>query len=103
MDPSLIYRALANPARCQIMEWLKDPERHFDDTRYREHGLDIRDGVCVQDIQTKLGLSQSVTSTYLQSMQRAQLLTSYRYSKWTYYRRNEEAVRAFAKYVAEQL
>ncbi|MCM6772147.1 helix-turn-helix domain-containing protein [Nocardia sp. CDC159] len=103
LNVDLIYRALANPARCRIMEWLKQPGAHFDDARYREHGLDIADGVCVQDIQRKLGLAQSVVSTYLQSMQRAGLLSSYRYSKWTYYRRDEETVRAFAEYVATRL
>lgn len=52
-------------------------------------------GVCVGSIQEKSGLTQSVISSYLASMQKAGLLESRRYGQWTYYRRNEEAITAF--------
>ncbi|MCP5774335.1 transcriptional regulator, partial [Klebsiella pneumoniae] len=29
MDPDLIFKALANPTRRQILEWLKSPEQYL--------------------------------------------------------------------------
>ena len=49
-------------------------------------------GVCVGEIQKKLGLTQSTTSHYLAILQKANLLTATRIGKWTYYRRNEETI-----------
>lgn len=96
VDVGEICKVLANPTRLRILELLKDPQAHFDRQKYTAHGLDINDGVCVQDLQNATGLSQSVTSTFLKGMQAAGLLTSHRAGRWTYYRRNEEALRAFA-------
>ena len=47
--------------------------------------------------------SLSVISKYLGMMESAGLLESARFGKWTYYRRNEENIRKFARYVARDL
>lgn len=103
MDPSLIYKALSNETRRQIMVWLKDPEQYFDKSPYIEHGIDFRIGVCVSDIQTKAELAQSVVSNYLLTMQKAGLLEAERYGKWTFYRRNEKTIQQFAEYIRAEL
>ncbi|OKJ08330.1 ArsR/SmtB family transcription factor [Kitasatospora sp. CB01950] len=103
MDPLAVYKALANPARLQFLEWLKNPAEHFDESAYREQGLGFHIGVCVGDIQARSGLSQSVVSSYLQSMKDAGLLESERIGKWTYYRRNEGTIRALAAHIADEL
>ncbi|KPV55753.1 ArsR family transcriptional regulator [Paenibacillus sp. A3] len=103
MDPSLIYKALSNETRRQIMVWLKDPEQYFDKTPYIEHGIDFCIGVCVSDIQTKAELAQSVVSNYLLTMQKAGLLEAERYGKWTFYRRNEKTIQQFAEYIRAEL
>ncbi|PRB35884.1 transcriptional regulator [Arthrobacter sp. MYb23] len=103
MEPELVYKALANPARRQILQWLKSPGEHFDEDEYRSKGLEFSSGVCVGDIRAKTGLAQSVVSSYLQGMQRAGLLQSERIGKWTYYRRNEKAIREFADFVSAEL
>ena len=36
-------------------------------------------------------------------LQDAGLLISERYEKWTYYRRNEEAIQALAEYIKKEL
>ena len=36
-------------------------------------------------------------------MQRAGLLESRRFGKWTYYRRNEETIRKLAEYIGKEL
>jgi len=99
----LIYKALSNETRRQIMLWLKQPEVHFVEAKYLEQGLTFRTGVCVADIQAKSGLAQSVISSYLLTMQQAGLLQSERIGKWTYYRRNEKTVQQFSDYIRNEL
>jgi ArsR family transcriptional regulator len=103
MEPSLILKALSNETRRQILFWLKHPEEHFDETPYLQHGLTPKIGACVSDIQEKAGLAQSVVSSYLLMMQKADLLEAERYGKWTFYRRNEKTIQAFADYIRDEL
>lgn len=100
MDTVEIFKALANDKRLEILQWLKEPEKHFDTTNEK---LMLRGGVCVGDIQTKSGLSQSTISQYLSIMQKAELLESVRNGKWTYYRRNEETLAKLASFIGQKL
>ncbi len=99
-----IFKALANEKRLQILEWLRDPGANFP-----PQGLHIPEGdsfdnsVCVGSICEKLNASQSTTSHYLDMLQRAGLLESRRFGKWTYYRRNEEAIRELGRYISTEL
>lgn len=79
-----IFKALANPTRLQILDWLKTPEEYFPDQQEP-----FSTGICVGQIQRKTGMTQSTISENLSVMQRAGLLTSIRKGQWTYYRRNE--------------
>ena len=74
MDALAIFKALSNPTRLQIMEWLKYPSRFFDENSYTQQGLGFGVGICVGDIQRRSGLAQSVMSAYLQAMKEAGLL-----------------------------
>lgn len=103
LDLAPVYRALTNETRRRILELLKDPGRHFDRTKYDGYGLDLEDGVCVQDIQQATGASQSVTSTYLKELLDAGLLRSQRVGRWTYYRRDEHAIRAVVEQISRTL
>jgi len=103
VDPLIVFKALANPARLQFLQWLKDPAEHFDEGAYHQQGLGFHIGVCVGDIQARSGLSQSVVSSYLQMLKDAELLESERIGKWTYYRRNERTIEAFADYIRNDL
>lgn len=98
-----VYRALANDTRRLILDLLREPRTHFDGEQYRGLGLSIEDGVCVQDIQKATKISQSVASTYLKSLQDAGFLTSYREGRWTYYRRDEKAIRTIADRIGQSL
>ncbi len=61
------------------------------------------DGVCVSIIQEKAKLSQSTVSSYLSTLQRAQLVTSKRIGPWTYYQRNEQKIADFLEKLNQQL
>ncbi|MBI1277948.1 MAG: helix-turn-helix domain-containing protein [Anaerolineaceae bacterium] len=91
-DELEVFKALANENRLLILQWLKHPEQHFPPHKEVE-GFD--NGVCVAFIQAKLNLSQAATSQYLSILQKAGLLIATRIGKWTYYRRNEEALAHF--------
>lgn len=79
-----VFRALANPTRRQLLVWLKDPLGFPG----QEPG-DVEVGVCVTDIQQRVGLGQSTTSQYLAMLRQAGLVVATRRGKWTYYRRDE--------------
>ncbi|WP_331766485.1 metalloregulator ArsR/SmtB family transcription factor [Embleya sp. NBC_00896] len=83
-----VFKALANPVRLQMLEWLRDPERHFP----VEQAIADDVGVCVSHIQAKTGLAQSTVSAYMASLERAGLVRSTRVGKWTHYRRDEQHI-----------
>ncbi len=72
MDLDLIFKALANPIRRQILEWLKSPEQYLS---VEECG-GFQRGVCAGQIE-KLGqVSQSTMSNHLSVLQQAGLITA---------------------------
>lgn len=95
-NPIDIFKALSNEARIQILEWLKYPTIHFSPQEGNEL-LEV--GVCVSQITEKLNMKQSTTSQYLSILQRAGLVHAKRKGKWTYYRRNEEAINQIGRFL----
>ncbi|WP_030250548.1 MULTISPECIES: ArsR/SmtB family transcription factor [unclassified Streptomyces] len=96
-----VFKALGNPARLQIMQWLKDPETHFGEY---EPIADRRSvGVCVTHIQAKAGLAQSTVSSYMSTLERAGLVRPTRVGKWTHYRRDEERLAQLAREIGSNL
>ena len=92
-----VFKALGNPARLQILQWLKDPDENFGDFE----PIADRDsvGVCVTHIQAKAQLAQSTVSSYMNTLERAGLVRSTRVGKWTHYRRDEERLAQVARTV----
>ncbi|MDQ1018204.1 ArsR/SmtB family transcription factor [Streptomyces afghaniensis] len=90
-----VFKALGNPARLQIMQWLKDPEAHFG--AYEPIADRRAVGVCVTHIQAKAGLAQSTVSSYMSTLERAGLVRPTRVGKWTHYRRDEERLARLAR------
>jgi DNA-binding transcriptional ArsR family regulator len=97
----LVFKALANESRLKILQWMKDPEKHF--------GCDRPTGdsrgklVCVGEIQKKLGLSQSTASHYLSLLMQAGLVVPRREGQWTFYERNEEKLKEVGKFLKEEI
>ncbi|MGS0740278.1 ArsR/SmtB family transcription factor [Glaciimonas sp. GG7] len=90
MNFDLIHKALANPVRRQILQWLKTPNEYFSE---QEYPLEM--GVCCGLIDKRTGLSQSTVSAHLATLQRAELVSVKRVGQWVFYRRNEETIQTF--------
>jgi DNA-binding transcriptional ArsR family regulator len=99
-NPAEVFRALASPKRLQILEWLRDPVAHFPPQR---DGDLVDDGVCVIFIADKLGVAQPTATTHLQALARAGLVTSKRVGQWTFYKRDEAAIRTFKRHLDHEL
>lgn len=95
-----VFKALSNPTRLQIVKGLKDPEKNFPP---QDEGDVHAVGVCVSSIQEGIGLSQSTVSGYLATLQRVGLVEVRRIGQWTYYKRNEAAIKSFAEAVGKDL
>ena len=95
-----VFRALASPKRLAILEWLRDPVAHFPPQR---DGDLVSDGVCVIFIAEKLGVAQPTATTHLQALARAGLVTAKRMGQWTFYKRDEPAIRAFKRALRDEL
>jgi DNA-binding transcriptional ArsR family regulator len=100
MSDVTIYAALASERRLKILEWLKDPEAHFPPQR---DGDLVKDGVCVMFIADKLGVTQPTATSHLQILARAGFVTSKRAGQWTFFKRDERAIRVLKKSIREQL
>ena len=85
-------RALANSKRLLILEWLKNPRKHF---RPQVDGDLVEDGVCSVFIAEKLGVSQPTASEHLKILTQAGFITPSRIKQWIFYKRNEERIREF--------
>lgn len=90
MIPSIAIRALANDRRLQILEWLKNPTKHFPP---QVDGDLVKDGVCGCLIARKLHISQPTTSEHMKILCQAGLTRSKRIKKWTFYKRDESRIK----------
>ena|ERR1700722_12906803 len=94
MTLSLAFRALSNPGRLQILHWLRHPQKHFPP---QIDGDLIKDGVCGLLIAKKLRVSQPTASEHLKILVQVGLIRAKRIKQWTFYKRNESAIRSLKK------
>jgi DNA-binding transcriptional ArsR family regulator len=87
--PARIVKALANERRLEIMNWLRDPARHFPP---QVDGDLVKDGVCGLYIADKLGVSQPTASEHLRILTHAGLIRGKRIKQWTFYKRDEKRI-----------
>jgi DNA-binding transcriptional ArsR family regulator len=98
MKIALALRALANERRLQILDWLRDPRRHFRD---QVDGDLVEDGVCGVLIAEKLGVSAPTLSEHMRVLTAAKLVRAKRIRQWTMYRRDEAAIDAVKRAIRE--
>ena len=89
-----VLKALASDPRLAVLAWLKDPVAHF---RAQVDGDLVKDGVCADFLREKLGISPATASRHLTLLVEGGLLIATRKKGWTFYRRNEAAIRSFVK------
>ena len=95
-----ITKVLSNSTRLDILNWLKKAEDNFPPHQDLGH---FDDGVCGQYIINKTKLAQPTISSYLSQMCEAGLLIATRHGKWTYYKRNEDNIKAFTEKLKDDL
>jgi DNA-binding transcriptional ArsR family regulator len=98
MTTDLALRALANDRRLQILDWLKQPRKHFPP---QVDGDLVKDGVCGVLIADKLGVSQPTASEHLKILSQAGLIRGKRIKQWTFYQRDETGIRQIKKLLAK--
>lgn len=100
MDTIKIFKALAHPTRLQILSLLKTPSQSFTAENHLNKDLV---GICVQEMQMVLGISQSTTSQHLAILQDAGLLTSQKIGKFTYFKRDERTFKQLADDISNKI
>ena len=98
MDIATALRALANERRLQVLDWLKDPRAHF---REQADGDLVDDGVCGLLIAEKLGVSQPTVTEHMKLLVDIGAVRAKRIKQWTFYKRDEERLRAIKTAIAE--
>src|SRR5262252_2093561 len=98
MKIAIALRALANERRLQILDWLREPRKHF---REQVDGDLVEDGVCGLLIAEKLGVSAPTVSEHMRVLTAAKLVRAKRIKQWTMYRRNEAAIDAVKRAIKE--
>ena len=87
-------RAIADPARRRILQALK------------ERGacsIGKDEGLCASDIEPRVHLSQPTISHHMSILKKAGLVEAKKLGQWMWYRRNETALREFARALRESL
>src|ERR1700686_544037 len=100
MDVPAALRALANERRLQVLEWLKDPRSHF---REQVDGDLVDDGVCGLLIAEKLGVSQPTVTEHMRLLVEIGAVRAKRIKQWTFYKRDEERIRALKAAITQEV
>lgn len=100
MNIPAALRALANERRLRILDWLKDPRAHF---REQVDGDLVEDGVCGLLIAEKLGVSQPTVTEHMKLLVEIGAVRAKRIKQWTFYKRDEESLRAIKAAILEEV
>ncbi|MGB4778538.1 ArsR/SmtB family transcription factor [Microbacterium sp.] len=100
-DALEVFKALSNPVRLQILQWLRQPRENFPVERAIADPDEV--GVCVTHITEKVGLAQSTVSSFMSTLERADLVVSTRVGKWTHYKRNEVKIQRLVNQLGSSL
>jgi ArsR family transcriptional regulator len=100
MKVAVALRALANERRLLILDWLRDPRKHFPE---QADGDLIDDGVCGVLIAEKLGVSAPTLSEHMRVLTAAKLVRAKRIKQWTMYRRDEAAIASVKRAIQDKV
>ena len=83
-----LLHAVADPARRRILQALKERGAS---------SIGKDEGLCASDIEVRVRLSQPTISHHMSVLTKAGLVEAKKRGQWGWYRRNEAALRAFAR------
>jgi DNA-binding transcriptional ArsR family regulator len=86
--------AIANPARRRILQALKERGAS---------SIGKDEGLCGSDIERRVHLSQPTISHHMSVLKTAGLVEAKKLGQWMWYRRNETALRDFARELRDSL
>lgn len=89
-----MLRAIADPARRRILALLKQPGCC---------AIGKSSGMCACDVEGQIRLSQPTISHHMAVLRKAGLVEAEKVEQWMWYRRNEQALRALAQQLREEL
>ncbi len=92
-DLLLRLKAVASPVRLAILGDLKAPTINYPP---QVDGDPVADGICADFIRERLGIAAATASRHLTLLTDAGLLIATRKKGWTFYRRDEDALRRLA-------
>src|SRR3954467_8762846 len=91
-NAELIFKALGDPLRVRILEFLRRPDAEC---------CSVEDRVCACDLEGLLGLSQPTVSHHMKLLIQAGLVAAEKCGRWVYYRVDRPAFAAAVAYLAE--
>jgi ArsR family transcriptional regulator len=86
-----VFKALGDPARMRVIEFLARPEAEC---------CSPEDRVCACDVEDMLGLSQPAVSHHLKILVQAGLVEAEKSGRWVYYRLNRLRFETLGTYLA---
>jgi len=93
-------KALSSPVRLDVLRLLKDPVANFPP---QVDGDLLKDGVCADFIKEAVGIAAATASRHLTLLAETGLLIATRKKGWTFYRRDEQAIRKLAQRLRREL
>jgi ArsR family transcriptional regulator, arsenate/arsenite/antimonite-responsive transcriptional repressor len=87
----LLFKALADPLRIRILEFLKRPDAEY---------CSFEDKVCACDLERVLALSQPTISHHMKLLVQAGLVGAEKSGRWVYYRIERDAFALISEYLA---
>lgn len=89
-----VLHAIADPVRRNILKTLKVKGAC---------SINRDVGLCASDIESRIRLSQPTISHHMAVLRKAGLVDGVKLGQWMWYRRNETALREFAKALRKEL
>jgi ArsR family transcriptional regulator len=100
MKIEVALRALASERRLLILDWLRNPKKHFRPQLYADLA---EDGVCGVLIAEKLGVSAPTLCEHMRVLVAAKLVKAKRIRQWKVYRRDEGAISAVKRVIRDKV
>jgi ArsR family transcriptional regulator len=92
IDPVSAFKALSDPARLRILDFLWRPNAAC---------CSLEDKVCACDVEGLLGLSQPAVSHHMKILVQAGLITAGKEGRWVYYRINRPRFREVSQWLGQ--